>query len=30
MAIMFLVQSNLSYVTFKENTEIWSIKTGGC
>jgi hypothetical protein len=25
----FYLQSNLSYVTFQENSEIWSHKTGG-
>jgi hypothetical protein len=24
-----MIQSNLSYVTFQGNSEIWSLKTGG-
>jgi hypothetical protein len=27
--ILYVLQSNLSYVTFQRNSEIWSHKTGG-
>jgi hypothetical protein len=29
LEFIFNIQSNLSYVTFQGNTEIWSYKTGG-